>query len=60
MIIIYPSQHEYIKAEYTPDAEIVAYFSDTYTIKVVANSVNGHVGEMLTSIFQEKIIMEYK
>ena len=55
MIIIYPSQHEYIKAEYTPDAEIVAYFSDTYTIKVVTNSVNGHVGEMSTSIFQEKI-----
>lgn len=60
MIIIYPSQHEYIKAEYTPDAEIVAYFSDTYTIKVVTNSVNGHVGEMSTSIFQEKIMMEYK
>ena len=60
MIIIYPSKHEYIKAEYTPDAEIVAYFSDTYRIKVVTNSVNGYAGDMSISIFQEEILMEYK
>lgn len=59
MIVIYPTQHDYIQAEFLEDAEIVAYFSDNY-IKVVTNSVNGQVGEMTLSGFQDNILADYK